>query len=176
MTVQRGQLPVFLPFYGEVYDAPPGTGYAVRTPTVAGRETGRATVQETAMPTDLSDVDTSGTELWFSDDVEGKTFVLREKSLFEAAEVRDETDSDVPEFGRWFPVTLLGDDGQRDREGFVVAVGELIEDLQDMQPDPGAVGWTVTRMEKSGPKQTDPYEVNVEPVESPDKKQSSLNS
>jgi len=128
------------------------------------------------MPTDLSDVETSGTELWFSGDVEAKTFVLRQASVFDAAEVREEMGTDVPEFGRWFPVTVIADDGQPEREGFIVAVGELIEELQDMQPDPTAVGWTVTRMEKSGPKQTDPYEVNVEPVESTEETQTSLGS
>jgi len=126
------------------------------------------------MPTDLSDVDTSGTELWFSDDVEGKTFILRELAVYEAAEVRDETDTEVPEFGRWFPVTVLDEDGEIDRNGWLVAVGELIEELQDLAPDPTAVEWQVTRMEKSGPEQTDPYEVNIEPEESPDDKQSSL--
>lgn len=128
------------------------------------------------MPTDLSDVDTSGTELWFSDDVEGKTFVLREPSVFDAAEVRDEMDTDVPEFGRWFPVTALGEYSEADRDGFLVAVGELIEELQQMQVDPCAVGWEVTRMEKSGPEQTDPYEVNVEPIGPTDEKQTSLGS
>jgi hypothetical protein len=126
------------------------------------------------MPTDLSDVDTSGTELWFSDDVEGKTFILRELAVYEAAEVRDETDTEVPEFGRWFPVTVLNEDGEIDRNGWLVAVGELIEELQDLAPDPTVVEWQVTRMEKSGPEQTDPYEVNIEPEESPDDKQSSL--
>ena len=127
------------------------------------------------MPTDLSDVDTSGTELWFSDDAEAKTFILREPSVYEAAEVREEMETDVPEFGRWFPVTVQGDNGQPGRDGFLVAVGELIEELQQMKPDPTAVGWTVTRMEKSGPAQTDPYEVNLEAEESPDDKQLSLN-
>jgi len=128
------------------------------------------------MPTELSDVDTSGTELWFSDDVEGKSFVLREPSVYDASEVRQETGADVPEFGRWFPVTILDDGRDSDREGFLVAVGELIEELQQMQVDPCAVGWTVTRMEKSGPKQTDPYEVNVESLDSTDEKQKSLGS
>lgn len=115
------------------------------------------------MPTDLNDVDTSGVELWFSDDMEGETFYLRDSAVFEAGEVREETGTDIPEFGRWFPVHGATEDGETTGEtGWLVALGELVEELQTMTPDPVETPWTVTRCQKSGPKQTDSYEVNVE--------------
>lgn len=108
------------------------------------------------MPTDLDDADTSGIELYFADDLEGQTFYLRESAVYDAEEVREETESDTPQFGRWLPVAS---DGETD--GWAVAVGELVEELQDTTEDPTAMPWTVTRCQKSGPEQTDPYEVNI---------------
>lgn len=115
------------------------------------------------MPTQLDDVDTSGTELWFADNLEGETFYLRESAVFEAAEVREETGTDTPEFGNWFPVHGANESGETTGEtGWAVALGEFVEELQDMSVDPVEVPFTVTRVEKSGPEQTDPYEVNVD--------------
>lgn len=114
------------------------------------------------MPESLDDYDTSGTELWFADDLEGSTLLLTESAVYEAAEVRDETGADTPEFGNWLSVHEADADGETTgTTGWAVAVGELVEELQEAAGNPVEVPWTVTRCEKSGPEQTDPYEVNV---------------
>jgi len=119
------------------------------------------------MPTDLSEHETGGIDVLFADDLPGTTFTLRELAVYEAEEVREETQTDVPKFGNWMPVTL--DDGT---EGWMVALGELVEELQQFE-NAKAVTCTVTRCEKTGTKQTDPYEVNVE-IEDGDSQQTGL--
>lgn len=119
------------------------------------------------MPTDLSDVQTGGVDLLFADDLKsGVQFKLREASAYEAEEVREELSTDTPEFGKWLPVE------QDDSEAWVVALGELVEELQSYE-NPQAVTFEVTRCRKSGTKQTSPYEVVIEPVAG-DVNQSSL--
>lgn len=114
------------------------------------------------MPTDLDEVDTSGTELYFADDMDGETFYLRSASVYEAEEVRDDTGTDTPQFGRWLPVDAATENGENTgKSGWAVALGELLEELQDAPGNPVEIPWTITRCEKSGPEQTDPYEVNV---------------
>jgi hypothetical protein len=114
------------------------------------------------MPTDLQDVDTSGIELFFADNLEGETFYLRSASVYEAEEVREETGTETPEYGRWFPVHGATEDGETDGvTGWAVALGELVQEMQNAPGNPVEIPWTVTRCEKSGPEQTDPYEVNV---------------
>jgi len=114
------------------------------------------------MPTDLADAQTGGIDLYFADDLEGDTFVLRESAVYESEEVRDEIGGEVPKFGRWLPANVSDKNGQNHGSAWIVAVGELVEELQDLAVDPVQVPWTVTRCQKSGPDQTDPYEVNVE--------------
>lgn len=111
------------------------------------------------MPVDLSDAETGGVNLLFADDLEGTEFELREEAVYSAEEVREETESDVPKFGKWLPVET-----EQDGDSWAVAVGELVEELQRVG-NPMAVTFEVTRCEKSGSEQTDPYEVNLEPVE-----------
>lgn len=110
------------------------------------------------MPTDLSEAQTGGVDLLFADDLQGTEFKLREASVYEAEEVRKEVDTDIPKFGNWMPVVT--DDG----DGWIVALGELVEELQQYE-NPLAVDLEVTRCQKSGTKQTDPYEINVEVVD-----------
>jgi len=119
------------------------------------------------MPTDLSEHETGGIDVLFADDLPATTFRLRESAVYEADEVRQETGTDIPKFGNWMPVRL--DDGT---EGWMVALGELVEELQRLE-NPQAVTCTITRCEKSGTQQTDPYEVNVE-IDAGDAKQSGL--
>jgi hypothetical protein len=110
------------------------------------------------MPTDLDDHDTGGPSLLFADDLRGTVLRLRESSVYDAEEVRQRDGGEMPKFGSWLPVeTDRGDQ-------WAVAVGELVEELQRFE-DPTAVWLEVTRIEKSGPEQTDPYEVNTETVE-----------
>lgn len=110
------------------------------------------------MPTNLEDADTGGLNLLFTDDLEGTEFKLRAASVWDAEEVRAEIEADTPQFGRWLPVET-----DRDGRGFAVAPGELIEELQHNEISAGEVV-EVTRCQKSGDRETDPYEVNVEKV------------
>jgi hypothetical protein len=116
------------------------------------------------MPTDLSDAETGGIDLYFADDLEGMSFYLRDPSIYDAEEVRDEIDSDIPKFGRWIPVHTCDGNGKTTGTGWIVAVGELIEELQRYD-DPVEDPVSVTRCEKSGTEQTDPYEVNTEKLD-----------
>lgn len=119
------------------------------------------------MPVDLSEVQTGGIDLLFADDLQsGVEFELREASVYDAEEVREEVEGDIPKFGRWMPAKT--DNGN----AWIVALGELVEELQSYQ-NPMAVTFAVTRCQKSGSKQTDPYEVNIETVEG-DTQQSGL--
>jgi len=110
------------------------------------------------MPTDLSEAQTGGVDLLFADDLSSTEFQLREAVVYTAEEVREEMDTDIPKFGDWMPVETV------DGEAFIVALGELVEELQQYE-NPSALEFEVTRCEKSGTEQTDPYEVNVEVVD-----------
>lgn len=107
---------------------------------------------------DLHEAKTGGLNLLFSDELSGTEFELRDLNLRDATDVQDELDSDVPEFGRWIAVET--DDG----EGYAVAPGELIEELQLHAAEPGDE-FRITRCEKSGPEEAAPFEVNIEAVD-----------
>jgi hypothetical protein len=107
--------------------------------------------------------------------LEGETFCLRESAVYEAAEVREETDTDTPEFGDWVPVTPVHKNGDdRGHDGWAVAVGELIECLQQSDADLTTVPFTITRCQKSGSAQTDPYEVSMDVHSDADERQTGL--
>jgi len=110
------------------------------------------------MPVDLKDAQTGGVDLLFADDLHGTEFELREEAVYTAEEVREKIDNDIPEFGKWMPVST------RNGDGWAVALGELVEELQSYE-NPSGVTYEITRCDKSGPRQTDPYEVNVEVLE-----------
>lgn len=110
---------------------------------------------------DLHEADTGGLNLLFSDELSGTEFRLREASLYSAEEVRDDLGADTPEFGRWLPVET------EEGEGYAVAPGELVEELQRLEASAGDE-FAVTRCEKSGRGETDPYEVNLEAITDPD--------
>lgn len=118
------------------------------------------------MPTNLEDAQTGGVDLLFADDLQGTEFELLEAAIYEAEEVRNDVNGDIPKFGNWMPVTI------DDSDAWVVGLGELVEELQKYE-NPLEVTFSVTRCEKSGTEQTDPYEVNVEVVDG-DLKQSGL--
>jgi hypothetical protein len=111
------------------------------------------------MPTKLSDADTGGETLLFADQLEDHDFRLDELAVYDAEEVREELDQDIPKFGRWLPARIES----QDERAWLVGLGELIEELQRFE-DPTAGVYTVSRCEKSGSGEQDPYEVNVEPV------------
>jgi len=109
------------------------------------------------MPIDLQDAETGGVDLLFADDLQGTVFRMTEAAVYTAEEVRDEVGGDVPKFGKWIPVET------EDGDAWAVAVGELVEELKRYE-NPLSVWIEVTRCQKSGTEQTDPYEVNVETV------------
>lgn len=110
------------------------------------------------MPTDIDDASTGGASLIFAGDAAGCRFWLREASLYDAAEVREELGQDgegPPEYGRWLPVEI------EEEDCWLVAPGEMVEELQRLEAQAGEL-FEVTRIEKSGNGETDPFEVNLE--------------
>jgi hypothetical protein len=105
------------------------------------------------MPRNLKDSVSGSTELIFPDDVDG-TYRLRERSVYDAGEVRDELDGDVPQYGDWIPVE---DDGD---EAWLVAPSDLRAQLIDREIRTGE-RFTIDEMVKTGREQSDPYSVTV---------------
>lgn len=111
------------------------------------------------MPIDLEDHASGGPELLFADDLSGVEFQVREASVYEAEEVREaESSEEMPRFGAWIPVRAEG------RDAWMVALGELTDELKRYEAVTGGTVFKVTRCEKSGSEQYDPYEVNLETV------------
>ncbi len=106
------------------------------------------------MPEDLSDAVTGSTELVFPDDADGQTYSLRERSVYDAGEVRDEMDADIPEYGSWLPVEVDGD------QAWLVAPSDLLAKLDDQEINPGE-RFRIEKMIKSGREESDPYDVTV---------------
>lgn len=110
------------------------------------------------MTEDLHEASTGGPSLVFADDANGVRFRISEAVLYDAAEVRDNIGADAdgtPQYGRWLPVEIEKDDA------WLLAPGELVEELQRLEAEAGRV-YEVTRAEKSGNGETDPWEFNVE--------------
>lgn len=100
-----------------------------------------------------------GGDLVFAGELEGVQFRLLSVELHNND---DDDKPDVPEgdvHGNWLEVET-----DEHGEAFLSAVGELIEELQRLEADEGDF-FEVTRAVKTGPKQTDPYEVNLEELE-----------
>jgi len=104
---------------------------------------------------DLHEAQTGGPNLLFPDDLGGTEFRLTEATLHDAEEVRGDLDADTPQYGRWLPVET------EEGDGYASAPGELVEELQRLEAAEGEE-FLVTRCEKSGRGESDPYEVNVE--------------
>lgn len=112
------------------------------------------------MAEDLMKADTGGTSLVFADDANGVRFRLREAVLYDASEVRGNLGAEAdgtPQYGRWLPVEIEGDDA------WLLAPGELIEELQAVEAEDGEL-FEVTRCEKAGNGETDPWEVNLDRI------------
>lgn len=123
------------------------------------------------MPTDIADATTGATEYVFPGDLEGLRFDLLDRGVYSAFEVRQEQydepiqddvdahdEGQTPAFGRWLRVDVVGNDDAR----WMIAPGELIDELKTWD-DPTEGRLRVTRCRKSGPDESDPYEVNVAP-------------
>lgn len=101
---------------------------------------------------------TPGGNLVFPSELSGTTFRLVEETLYSAEEAAEEPSVDgEPQYGNWLLVHVAEDSS----ESFMTAPGELVQELQRLEAEPGEV-FTVTRCQKSGSNQSDPYEVNME--------------
>jgi hypothetical protein len=105
------------------------------------------------MPKDLADSVTASTELVFPDDSNG-TYRLRERSVYDAEEVRDELETDIPQYGDWLPVEDSGE------KAWLVAPSELQAELLDQEIRVNEL-FRVDEMKKTGRGQSDPYRVSV---------------
>lgn len=112
------------------------------------------------MPEKLSE-SVMGVELVFPSDATGTVFKLDEDAVYAAEEVRDETGTDTPQYGKWLRVEVDG------REAFLNAPAELREELVNHEAKPGEI-FEVTRMAQPGTDPSAPYEVNVERRSDPD--------
>ena len=121
------------------------------------------------MPEDLSDSVSGSTELVFPDDSDDQTYRLRERSVYDAEEVRSEIESDIPQYGSWIPVEL--EDGE---EAWLTAPSALRAALVKGDVRAGEA-FHIGRMEKEGLDQSAPYEVTVSyPERDEDGRQSGL--
>lgn len=111
------------------------------------------------MPENLHEASTGGPSLVFAGDAKGVRFRLREVALYSAEETAEELGNDPdegpPQFGRWLPIQA------EDEDAWMVAPGELVEELQRLEAEAGEL-FEVTRCQKSGNRETDPFEVNLE--------------
>lgn len=107
------------------------------------------------MPDDLSESVSGSTELVFPDDADGSTYSLRERSVYDAEEVRDELEGDIPQYGSWLPVEL--EDGA---EAWLTAPSQLRSVLVEDEIRTGE-RFRIETMKKRGMDQSDPYQVGV---------------
>jgi len=113
------------------------------------------------MPQDLDDTVTGSTELVFPDDATG-TFRLGEPMVYDAEEVQSELGTDIPQFGKWLPVEMDGD------EAWLSAPSQLREILVEESIQNGE-RFRIEKMRKRGTGQSDPYVVEVQfPDREPD--------
>jgi hypothetical protein len=110
------------------------------------------------MTTDLSESVTGSTELVFPDDANGQ-YRLRERTVYDADEVRTELETDIPKYGVWLPVEIDGDDA------WLSAPSELRSTLVEDEVRAGELFEIVT-MRQDGIDQSDPYKVEVQYPES----------
>ena len=121
------------------------------------------------MPEDLSDSVSGSTELVFPDDSDDQTYRLRERSVYDAEEVRSEIESDIPQYGSWIPVEL--EDGE---EAWLTAPSALRAELVEGDVRAGEA-FHIGQMEKEGLDQSAPYEVTISyPERDEDGRQSGL--
>ncbi len=106
------------------------------------------------MPQDLSESVTGSTELVFPDDAVG-TYSLRKRSVYDASEVREELETDIPQYGSWLPVELENGD-----DAWLNAPSELRAVLVEDSIRPGE-RFQIETMRKDGIDQSDPYQVDV---------------
>lgn len=107
------------------------------------------------MPEDLAESVTGSTELVFPDDATGR-YSLRERSVYDAEEVRVELDTDIPQYGSWLPVEIE----ETGAEAWLTAPSRLRTILVEDEIRAGE-RFEIVKMQKRGRDQSDPYEVEV---------------
>jgi hypothetical protein len=109
---------------------------------------------------DLEESVTATGELVFPDDASdsGKAYRLRERSVYEADEVQERLDGDVPRYGKWLPVEIEARSGNE--EGFLVAPSQLRSRLVEDDVRTGEP-FIIETMTKDGHKESDPYRVEL---------------
>lgn len=101
-----------------------------------------------------------GGELVFGGDLEGTAFRLLDLTLHSNDDdEKPSVDANESVHGNWLKCQT-----EQHEEVFIYAPGELIEELQTYGAEEGDL-FEVTRCVKSGPGQTDPYEVNLAELE-----------
>lgn len=108
------------------------------------------------MPQDLTDSVSGSTELVFPDGATGR-YRLRERSVYDADEVREELGGDVPKYGSWLPVEIP-DTGA---DAWLTAPSQLRAALVEDEIRTGELFEIVT-MTKTGHELSDPYRVQIE--------------
>jgi hypothetical protein len=116
------------------------------------------------MPTNLDDSVSGSTELVFPDNGTG-TYRLQERSVYDAEEVRNELETDIPQYGTWIPVK----DQETGDEAWLTAPSELRSILVQEEIQTGEL-FRIETMRKSGSEQSDRYLVDVS---FPDREQNS---
>lgn len=106
------------------------------------------------MTEDLTESVTQSTELVFPDDSSGKTYSLQERTVYDAGDVRDEMESEIPRYGSWLPVEYNGEDA------WLSAPSQLRSVLVQEDIKPGET-FTIDQMQKTGTQESDPYQVAV---------------
>lgn len=107
------------------------------------------------MPEDLTDSVTGSTELVFPDDAVGQ-YRLRERSVYDAEEVRTELGGDVPQYGSWLPV----EETETGMDAWLTAPSQLRTELVNAEVRSQELFEIVT-MEKRGRDESDPYHVAI---------------
>jgi len=107
------------------------------------------------MPEDLTESVSRSTELVFPDDATGQ-YRLRERSVYDAEEVRMELGGDVPQYGSWIPVEEM----ETGMDAWLTAPSQLRTELVNEEVRSQELFEIVT-MEKRGRDQSDPYHVAI---------------
>lgn len=110
------------------------------------------------MPTDLDQSVSGSTELVFPDDAPRQKYRLRERSVYDAEEVRDDLGGDMPKYGTWIPVEMVTGTGNED--AYLTAPSSLRSHLVEDDIRVGEL-FRIESMRKTGTEQSDPYRVNI---------------
>jgi hypothetical protein len=104
----------------------------------------------------LDDSVSGSTELVFPDQADGEEYSLLERNVYSAEEVRDEIESDVPQYGSWLPVRIQ----ETERDGWLTAPTDLRSCLLEADVQTGET-FRIDEMKQFGNEQSAPYFVEI---------------